>query len=201
MTNEQIQELKGNQVRDPYYLVECGNCAEIYPSNKLAGGGQIADTGDYGSCYCPHCDAGDEYEDLGNSAAEAWNYPQKKIDALLAAREEDKALIAEQAKRIAKLERALDLARNSNSVLAIRSELEVREEDNQFLVVRHPGKSPVIKRPSGELAEFLSQIMKSDPLVTIDIVTHRYYGTGGQFVQDADEYLATAGITLVVGGE
>lgn len=34
--------------------------------------------------------------------------------------------IAEQAKSIAKLERALDLARNSNSVLAIRSELEAR---------------------------------------------------------------------------
>lgn len=34
--------------------------------------------------------------------------------------------IAEQAKSIAKLERALDLARNSNSVLAIRSELESR---------------------------------------------------------------------------
>lgn len=24
---------------------------------------------------------------------------------------------------------------------------------------------------------------------TIDIVTHRYYGVGGQFVEDADEYL------------
>ncbi|ELX9578620.1 hypothetical protein SLJ66_001990, partial [Escherichia coli] len=43
--------------------------------------------------------------------------------SLLAEREADKALIAEQAKNIAKLERALDLARNSNSVLAIRSEL------------------------------------------------------------------------------
>lgn len=47
-------------------------------------------------------------------------------DELLAAHEADKALIAEQANIIAKLERALDLARNSNSVLAIRSELEAR---------------------------------------------------------------------------
>ena len=100
-TNEQIQALKGNQVRDSYYLVECGECGEIYPSNKLAGGCQIADTGDYGDCYCPHCDASEEYEDLGNNAASAWNYQQKRIDALLAEREADKALIAD-------LNRALD---------------------------------------------------------------------------------------------
>ena len=48
------------------------------------------------------------------------------IRSLLAECAADKALIAEQAKSIAKLERALDLARNSNSVLAIRSELEAR---------------------------------------------------------------------------
>lgn len=104
INSEQIQALKGNLVIDPYYLVECGNCAEIYPSNKLAGGCQIADTGDYGDCYCPHCDASEEYEDLGNNAASAWNYQQKRIDSLLAERDADKALIAEQAKRIAELE-------------------------------------------------------------------------------------------------
>ncbi|HIE8741879.1 TPA: hypothetical protein ACXP1Q_001203 [Klebsiella quasipneumoniae subsp. similipneumoniae] len=66
---------------------------------------------------------------------------------------------------------------------------EVREEGNQFLVVRHPGKVPVIKHPVGELEDYLRQIFKADPLATIDIVTHRYYGVGGQFVKDADEYL------------
>lgn len=66
---------------------------------------------------------------------------------------------------------------------------EVREEGNQFLVVRHPGKVPVIKHPVGELEDYLRQILKADPLATIDIVTHRYYGVGGQFVEDADEYL------------
>ncbi|HHU4101371.1 TPA: hypothetical protein ACUB6D_002164 [Raoultella planticola] len=66
---------------------------------------------------------------------------------------------------------------------------EVREEGNQFLVVRHPGKVPVIKHPVGELEDYLRQILKTDPLATIDIVTHRYYGVGGQFVEDADEYL------------
>ncbi|MDT7116683.1 ead/Ea22-like family protein [Citrobacter braakii] len=74
---------------------------------------------------------------------------------------------------------------------------EIREEVNQFLVVRHPGKTPVIKHCSGDLEEFLRNLIEQDPLVTIDIITHRYYGVGGQWVQDADEYLhmmAAAGI-------
>lgn len=65
----------------------------------------------------------------------------------------------------------------------------VREKGNQFLVVRHPGKVPVIKHPVGHLEDYLLQILKADPLATIDIVTHRYYGVGGQFVEDAHEYL------------
>lgn len=76
---------------------------------------------------------------------------------------------------------------------------EIREEVNQFLVVRHPGKTPVIKHCSGDLEEFLRNLIEQDPLVTIDIITHRYYGVGGQWVQDADEYLhmmAAAGITV-----
>lgn len=74
---------------------------------------------------------------------------------------------------------------------------EIREDENQFLVVRHPGKTPVIKHCSGDLEEFLRNLIEQDPLVTIDIITHRYYGVGGQWVQDADEYLhmmAAAGI-------
>ena len=66
---------------------------------------------------------------------------------------------------------------------------EIQEEGNQFLVVRHPGKVPVIKHPVGELEDYLRQIFKANPIATIDIVTHRYYGVGGQFVKDADEYL------------
>lgn len=66
---------------------------------------------------------------------------------------------------------------------------EIREDGNQFLVVRHPGKTPVIKHWSGDPEEFLRNLIEQDPLVTIDIITHRYYGVGGQWVQDADEYL------------
>ncbi|HAT2733412.1 TPA: hypothetical protein I8385_001396 [Citrobacter freundii] len=74
---------------------------------------------------------------------------------------------------------------------------EIRDDGNQFLVVRHPGKTPVIKHWSGDHEEFLRNLIEQDPLVTIDIITHRYYGVGGQWVQDADEYLhmmAAAGI-------
>lgn len=74
---------------------------------------------------------------------------------------------------------------------------EIRDDGNQFLVVRHPGKTPVIKHWSGDPEEFLRNLIEQDPLVTIDIITHRYYGVGGQWVQDADEYLhmmASAGI-------
>lgn len=74
---------------------------------------------------------------------------------------------------------------------------EIQDDGNQFLVVRHPGKTPVIKHCSGDLEGFLRHLIEQDSLVTIDIITHRYYGVGGQWVQDADEYLhmmAAAGI-------
>ena len=76
---------------------------------------------------------------------------------------------------------------------------EVREVGNQFLVVRHPGKTPVIKHCTGDLEEFLRKLIEQDPLVTIDIITHRYYGIGGQWVQDVVEYLhmmSDAGIRI-----
>lgn len=76
---------------------------------------------------------------------------------------------------------------------------EVSEVGNQFLVVRHPGKTPVIKHCTGDLEEFLRKLIEQDPLVTIDIITHRYYGIGGQWVQDAVEYLhmmSDAGIRI-----
>nr|WP_313051963.1 ead/Ea22-like family protein [Atlantibacter hermannii] len=81
---------------------------------------------------------------------------------------------------------------------------EVREEGNQFLIVRHPGKAPVIKHCAGNLEGFLRQLLEHESMATIDIVTHRYYGIGGQWVQDADEYLHmmdAAGIKCEVKGE
>ena len=78
---------------------------------------------------------------------------------------------------------------------------EVREEGNQFLVVRHPGKAPVIKHCAGDLEGFLRELLEQDPLATIDIVTHRYYGVGGQWVQDADEYLQMMDAAGRINGE
>ncbi|HDU5651475.1 TPA: ead/Ea22-like family protein [Klebsiella aerogenes] len=92
---------------------------------------------------------------------------------------------AENAERISELESRTVKPEDTDGV---------REEDNKFLVVRHPGKVPVIKHPVGQLEDYLLQILKAEPLATIDIVTHRYYGVGGQFVEDADEYLHEMGI-------
>lgn len=87
------------------------------------------------------------------------------------------------------LESAIERAEAAEKRLAELESNEIREGGNQFLVVRHPGKTPVIKHCSGDIEEFLRKIIEQDPLVTIDIITHRYYGVGGQWVQDADEYL------------
>ncbi len=94
---------------------------------------------------------------------------------------------------VAELEEALRdkqaLLEASEKRIAELESNEVREVGNQFLVVRHPGKTPVIKHCTGDLEEFLRKLIEQDPLVTIDIITHRYYGVGGQWVQDAGEYL------------
>lgn len=38
-----------------YYFVKCEKCGWMGSSNLCAGGGQIADTGDYEDCLCPKC--------------------------------------------------------------------------------------------------------------------------------------------------
>ena len=55
--------------------------------------------------------------------------------------------------------------------------------------VREDGNQSV-----GHLEDYLLQILKADPLATIDIVTHRYCGAGGQYAKDSDEYLHEMGI-------
>lgn len=106
----------------------------------------------------------------------SWDALYKKLEAaekrIAEQREYYEGVIADGSKRIAELE--------SN---------EVREVGNKFLVVRHPGKTPAIKHCTGDLEDFLRKLIEQDPLVTIDIITHRYYGVGGQWVQDAGEYL------------
>ncbi|MEJ6859369.1 ead/Ea22-like family protein [Salmonella enterica] len=67
-------------------------------------------------------------------------------------REYYEGVISDGSKRIAKLE--------SN---------EVREDGNQFLVVRHPGKTPVIKHCTGDLEEFLRQLIEQFHLLATTI--------------------------------
>lgn len=116
---------------------------------------------------------------------------------------EQATIIAKQEKWIKDVEvtmiAATDRAEAAEKRIAELEAREIREEGNQFLVVRHPGKAPVIKHFVGELDAYLLELNALDPLVTIDIITYRYYGVGGQWVQDADEYLAAAGITVKGG--
>ena len=60
-----------------YYVAECEECGKIFPSQNCDGGGQIADTGDYGDCYCPHC--GHVDPEVCENANLVWNVQQLKI--------------------------------------------------------------------------------------------------------------------------
>lgn len=53
-------------IANGYYTAECNVCGWWGSSKLLEGGGQIADTGDYGDCHCPVCgdDNVDEKEGL-----------------------------------------------------------------------------------------------------------------------------------------
>ncbi|MEF2369602.1 hypothetical protein V4B52_29060, partial [Klebsiella oxytoca] len=89
MTNDitELAQMKGQKVEGSYYLAECTDCGKMYPSNKLNGGEPLF-CGDYGECYCPHCNADDAaIGDCGDTAATAWNYQQNRIDALVEALE------------------------------------------------------------------------------------------------------------------
>jgi hypothetical protein len=76
-----------------YYVVECQECGEVYPSQQCDGGGPIADTGDYNDALCPHC--GCESPEECNDTPLVWNVQQAKINALLAALEEKDQQIKE----------------------------------------------------------------------------------------------------------
>ncbi|EBG5293713.1 hypothetical protein FI178_01850 [Salmonella enterica subsp. enterica] len=86
MTALNKKALRGLSVEGSFYLAECGNCGEMYPSNKLTGGEPLF-SGDYGECNCPLCGADDsdiaDNGAWGSEAVTAWNYQQKRIEALL----------------------------------------------------------------------------------------------------------------------
>ncbi|EPC3761932.1 hypothetical protein ACRZET_002594 [Klebsiella michiganensis] len=99
----ELAQMKGQKVEGSYYLAECTDCGKMYPSNKLNGGEPLF-SGDYGECYCPHCNADDAaIGDCGDTAAKAWNYQQARIDALVEALEKAQQRIAELESRTVKL--------------------------------------------------------------------------------------------------
>ncbi|EPQ1034105.1 ead/Ea22-like family protein [Enterobacter asburiae] len=105
MSNIDKQALRGLSVESPFYLAECCNCGEIMPSSKLRESRNYPD--DDGECHCPHCNADDcdiaDSGAVGSEGVTAWNYQQKRIEALL-----DELEAAE--KRIAELSHHLQCA-------------------------------------------------------------------------------------------
>ncbi|WP_256633720.1 hypothetical protein [Enterobacter hormaechei] len=105
------QALRDQSVEGSFYLVECCNCGEMYPSNLLDGGEAIADSGDYGDCYCHLCGADDteraDWGDVNSNEAKAWNFQQKRIEALLDELEAKDSTIATQQQEIRTLLNAL----------------------------------------------------------------------------------------------
>ncbi|MEB2715824.1 hypothetical protein VC136_24535 [Citrobacter freundii] len=99
MTALNKQALRGQSVEGSYYLAECGHCGEMYPSNKLDGGEPLF-SGDYGECFCHLCGADDsdiaDNGAWGSEAVIAWNYQQKRIEALLDELEASEKRIADQ---------------------------------------------------------------------------------------------------------
>lgn len=99
MTELNKQALRGQSVEGSYYLAECGHCGEMYPSNKLDGGEPLF-SGDYGECFCHLCGADDsdiaDNGAWGSEAVIAWNYQQKRIEALLDELEASEKRIADQ---------------------------------------------------------------------------------------------------------
>ena len=98
MTAEQLAKLRGQSVEGSFYLAECCNCGAMYPSNKLDGGEPLF-SGDYGECFCHLCGADDtdiaDNGAWGSEAVTAWNYQQKRVEALLDELERKDKRIAE----------------------------------------------------------------------------------------------------------
>ena len=96
MSNIDKQALRGQSVEGSYYLAECGYCGQFMPSSKLRVLHSPDGEADF---YCPHCNAQDcEIFDLGTVGSEvvnAWNYQQKRIEALLDELEASEKLNAE----------------------------------------------------------------------------------------------------------
>jgi len=64
------------------------------------------------------------------------------------------------------------------------------DTEDTFIVMRKHGKVPNIKRPAGDIAEYLTQLYQHNPGAVCDVITYRFAGISGQWVQDGKELLA-----------
>ncbi|HHU4128722.1 TPA: hypothetical protein ACUB6T_005151 [Klebsiella michiganensis] len=167
----ELAQMKGQKVEGSYYLAECTDCGKMYPSNKLNGGEPLF-SGDYGECYCPHCNADDAaIGDCGDTAAIAWNYQQGRIDALVealeksektsearreaidithkrAARERDRANAAEEA--LEKAQRHANLTEaERQAYLGLISKRDERIAELESRTVKMPEPFKLAKSSSG----------------------------------------------------
>lgn len=129
MSNIDKQALRGLSVESPFYLAECCNCGEIMPSSKLRESRNYPD--DDGECHCPHCNADDcdiaDSGAVGSEGVTAWNYQQKRIEALLDELEAKDKSIAELE---AKLETA-DKLQDSAFRHGLQHGFSLGQTDNQ----------------------------------------------------------------------
>lgn len=96
-----------------FWYAVCEHCGWRGSSEKLSGGGQIADTGDYGDCYCPQCESVDIADDGENFIGTIAIPKQKQVSQTDSVKElfVDKLLaqLKEKDKRIKELEEALQV--------------------------------------------------------------------------------------------
>ena len=163
MSNIDKQALRKQSVEGSFYLVECCNCGEMYPSNLLDGDEAIADSGDYGDCYCHLCGADDteraDWGDVNSNEAKAWNFQQKRIEALLdelEASQKSNEFLKEQLAQLAnfnpdwdKLEAATDSLREHMAKL---SAVEKRNAEQR----------EIMRQAAGDIAYAIFNLTGSD---------------------------------------
>ncbi|ALX96101.1 hypothetical protein AV650_22295 [Serratia fonticola] len=177
-----------------YYVVECQECGEIYPSQECDGGGQIADSGDYNDALCPHC--GYESPDECSDTPLVWNVQQAKINALLAALEEkDKtlALVREQ--------RDNELRTNTELEQRLQQPIKLPELDSDLIdILGRPNFACIrIAKRLRELGYEIKRRSENEQAATLHFLLSHYLADGGNWRDTAE--IALRGNADKVEGE
>lgn len=76
------------------------------------------------------------------------------------------------------------------ALTVLEQQEEPEDAEDEFVVMRKPGMVPVIKRPVGEISEYLKQLYQHNPGAVCDVITFRFAGPAGQWVSDGNELLS-----------